>query len=88
MRVRVRTGSKEGTLVGGVEEDVVVMNVRARPRDGRANAELVKRLSKLLGVSQSRVTIVSGHRSREKTLRVRGMTPEEVYRAILGHTGD
>jgi uncharacterized protein YggU (UPF0235/DUF167 family) len=50
--------------------------------DGRANAALVKLIAKRLGVARGRVTIVSGERSRDKVVRVSGLSVAEVRRAL------
>ena len=42
----------------------------AVPGDGRANAELVKLLSKELGVSKSRISIIKGKKNKEKIIRI------------------
>ncbi len=46
--------------------------VRAVPEDGKANAALLKLLAKTIGVPKSAVTLVAGHTSRVKTLRLTG----------------
>jgi uncharacterized protein (TIGR00251 family) len=46
--------------------------VRAVPEDGKANAALLKLLAKAIGVPKSAVTLVAGHTSRVKTLRLTG----------------
>lgn len=46
--------------------------VRAVPEDGKANAALLKLLAKTIGVPKSAVTLVAGHTSRVKTLRLAG----------------
>ena len=46
--------------------------VRAVPEDGKANAALLKLLARTIGVPKSAVTLVAGHTSRVKTLRLTG----------------
>jgi len=46
--------------------------VRAVPEDGKANKALTAMLAKHLGVPKSAVTVVAGHTSRAKTLRIEG----------------
>lgn len=78
LRIVVRPNSNEEDLVREMAEDLIVLNLRSTPRKGKANTELVKRLSNLLGVSSSEVVIASGHLSKEKTLVIHGMSPSEV----------
>ena len=42
----------------------------APPVEGRANSELVKFLSKSLGVSKASISFVSGETSKDKTLEI------------------
>ena len=51
------------------------VRIKAPPVEGKANKELVKFLSKLLGAE---VILVRGETSREKDLLVRGAGKEEV----------
>ena len=60
----------------------MVVRVTEPPLDGRANAALVKLIAKRLGVARGRVTIVSGERSRDKVVRVSGLSVAEVRRAL------
>lgn len=55
------------------------VKVKAPPVGGKANKELVKFLSKLLGAE---VSIVRGETGREKDLLVRGMEIEEVKKRL------
>ena len=55
------------------------VKVKAPPVGGKANKELVKFLSKLLGAE---VSIVRGETGREKDLLVRGMGIEEVKKRL------
>jgi len=51
---------------------VAVARVRAPPADGAANKALVELLAKTLKVRKSAVSIVSGHTSRLKQVRIEG----------------
>ena len=44
--------------------------VTAPPADGKANAAIVKLLAKALGLAPSRLELIRGAQSREKTIRV------------------
>ncbi len=64
-----------------LEGDELVFYTDEPPLRGRANASLAKFLAKALGVSSSRISIVSGVKSRVKRVEIKGMEPDEV--AIL-----
>ena len=48
----------------------IKMKIKAPPQDGEANAEVLKFVSKLLGISKSRVEILRGETSRQKDLLI------------------
>ena len=64
------------SFTGGVLE----VRVAAPPVKGKANKELVTLLSQILGVSQSKLTIVKGHTSRNKTIAIDGLNQAEVMK--------
>ncbi len=57
-------------------------SVAAAPVDGKANAALCKLIAKRAGVARSQVNVIRGERSREKVVRVEGLTPHELHRAL------
>lgn len=58
------------------------VSVAAAPVDGKANAALCKLIAKRAGVARGQVSVIRGARSREKVLRVEGVTPQQLSRAI------
>ncbi len=58
------------------------VTVAAAPVDGRANAALCKLIAKHAGVARGRVSVIRGERSREKVVRVEGVDPGELRRAL------
>jgi len=56
--------------------------VAAAPVEGKANAALCKLIAKRAGVARGRVSVIRGERSREKTVRVEGLTESELRRAL------
>ena len=58
------------------------IRLTAPPVDGAANEALVKLLAGELGVAKSRVEIVSGQSSRDKIIRVDGLSSEDVERLL------
>ncbi len=49
-----------------VNNDEISVGIKSKPEKGKANRELIKKLSKHFNVSQSQVKITSGEKSREK----------------------
>ena len=58
------------------------MSVAAAPVDGRANAALCKLIAKRAGIPRGRVSLFRGERAREKVVRVVGVAPAGLRRAL------
>jgi uncharacterized protein (TIGR00251 family) len=72
--------------LAGVHEGLLKVRLAAPPVEGEANKECIKFLAKVLDVPKSRLEITHGHKSRRKTILVRGISPE-CARNILKHLG-
>lgn len=56
--------------VGGERDGRLLIRTTAPPEDGAANDAVRKLVAKHLGVPRGKVTLVSGHTSRDKLLRI------------------
>jgi len=56
--------------IAGPFRDGIKIKVTASPVEGKANEALLRFLAKALGISISRIEILKGHRTREKTVRI------------------
>jgi len=56
------------TEIAGIQDGRVRIRVAAAPEDGKANAEIRAYLAKKLHCPKSAVAIVSGEKSRQKTV--------------------
>lgn len=68
--VRVKPGSSKGPLVVDEGEAGLVVFVREKAIDGKANEGVISALATHLGVARSRVTVVRGHSARIKQIDV------------------
>jgi uncharacterized protein YggU (UPF0235/DUF167 family) len=59
------------------------VRVTAPPVDGRANDALRRLIARRAGVAPSRVTLVRGEKSRDKTLSVEGVDPATLRERLL-----
>lgn len=73
IRVRAVPNAKK-TQVVGVLGDAIKIKVQAVPEGGRANAELIDFLSEMLRVPKRGICVVSGETSREKILKIDGIS--------------
>jgi uncharacterized protein YggU (UPF0235/DUF167 family) len=62
----------------GERNGALLVRLIAAPVDGAANAALVEWLAGVLGVPRRAVRFVSGERSRDKRIEIRGATAAEV----------
>jgi uncharacterized protein (TIGR00251 family) len=62
--------SASKTCLGEVKEGRLKVRIAAAPEDGKANEELRSYLAKLLGCAKRDIALVSGEKSRNKTLRL------------------
>lgn len=53
-----------------VDGSEITICVKAKPVDGQANKEIIKKLAKHFGVPSANVSIRSGHRSRDKIVEI------------------
>ena len=80
--IRVQPRSSENALVGW-SGDTVKLRVTAPPVEGAANTACLLVLSKLLDVPLMHLSLVKGEHSRNKVVRILGLTEEQVQ-ARLG----
>ncbi|MCI0841354.1 MAG: DUF167 domain-containing protein, partial [Chloroflexi bacterium] len=76
MQMKIRVQPKAGRNAIEVAADKVTLRVTAAPEGGKANDAVVALLAKRLGVAKGRVSIVRGHKSRDKTVLIDDVTLE------------
>lgn len=59
--------------IGPVHDERLKISITAPPVDNEANTAVIALLAKKLDVPQRSVTVVSGHSSRRKTVRIEGI---------------
>lgn len=72
-KVRVVPNAPKNACVGEYGDGIKI-KISAQAMDGKANAELVKFLSKKLGVGRGNIEIVCGETSRDKLVQVDGIS--------------
>ena len=60
----------------------ISVSVRAAARQGKVNQATLHVLARALEVDQSHFSITAGHRSRLKSVRIEGMSVEEITRVL------
>jgi uncharacterized protein (TIGR00251 family) len=82
--VAVRVIPRSGRSgLAGTRDGAVLVRLNAAPVDGAANAELIELLADAIGVPKRAVSIASGIKSRSKTVRVSGVSEDDVRTKLL-----
>lgn len=75
--VRLQPRAKKTAIIGELD-GALKLGVTDPPIEGRANEALIRFIAELLKVARSSVTIAAGASSRNKVIRVEGVTAEQV----------
>jgi uncharacterized protein len=81
--VKVHPRAKKNAITGELG-DALKLSLTAPPIDGKANAACIEFFAKFLKVPRSSVTIAAGESSRNKVIRVIGLSAEEVRQRLSG----
>jgi uncharacterized protein len=79
VRLQPRAGRDE---IVGVRAGALVVRLTAPPVEGRANDALCRLVARRLGVAPTRVTLLRGAKSRDKVIRVEGLSSTEITRSL------
>jgi len=71
------------TAVDGERNGAVLVRLAAPPLEGAANLALVAFLAEALSVPRRQIAIVSGHKSRDKRVRIEGLELSAVRGRLL-----
>ncbi len=75
--VKVHPRARKNAITGELG-DALKVSLTTPPVDGRANEACIEFFAKLLKVPRSSVTIASGQTSRNKVIRIAGVTAQQV----------
>jgi uncharacterized protein (TIGR00251 family) len=79
--VRAHPGARRNAILG-VREGALRIAVTAAPEKGKANQAIIALLSKTLGISKSKIELVSGETSPNKRMLVTGMQLDQLRQAL------
>lgn len=82
IHIHVQPRASKNEIVG-IHGDSLKIRLTSPPVEGAANSLLVEFMAKKLGIPKSKIEIVSGEKSRHKTLKIEGVSMEEAVN-ILG----
>jgi hypothetical protein len=83
LRFRVSPGSRR-TELAGRHGDAWKVRVAAPPEGGRANDAVLELLAERLGLPRRALSIVSGHRARDKVVEMTGVDRDAIEMKLEG----
>jgi uncharacterized protein (TIGR00251 family) len=81
IRIRVIPRARR-TEVSGRRGDAILVRLAAPPVDGAANDALLAFLSDRLGIPRRQITVARGATTRDKTIAIDGLGPDEIARRL------
>jgi uncharacterized protein (TIGR00251 family) len=82
LKVKVEPRSSKSEIVGSYGDGIKV-KLTSPPVEGKANKELLEVLSKELNVRKKDIEIISGHSSKNKVVRIAGLSKIESKRNVI-----
>src|SRR5438270_8095307 len=79
--VKVHPRARKDAITGTVG-DALKLAITAPPVDGKANQAVIEFFADLFAIARSSVTIASGEISRNKVIRVSGISAEQVRQRL------
>ena len=79
--MKIHPRAKRNAVTGEVG-DALKVSLTAAPIDGKANDACIEFFANLLKVTRSSVTIAAGQTSRNKVIRVAGLSAEELEKRL------
>ena len=81
VRIHVVPNAKVDSVVGE-HAGAMKIKLRAQAVEGKANAALIRFLAEQLKLPRQSIALERGHRSRDKLIRIDGLTAEDVRTRI------
>lgn len=81
IEIRIKPNARREKVEVG-ENGILHAWVNAPPKEGKANAALIKVLSETLDIPKSYLSIKRGFTSKNKVVEVVGLTKEEVMKRV------
>ena len=85
LAVRITPRASRNEIAEILHDGTIRIRLTAPPVEGKANQELAKFLSKILGVPKSNIDIVAGRSGRDKLVSILDMDAESAHQKIIAH---
>ena len=80
-RIKVHPRARKDAITGEIG-DALKVSLTAPPVEGKANEACIEFFAKFLKVARSSISIAAGQSSRNKVIRVAGLTGDEVRKRL------
>src|SRR5204862_6613519 len=80
-RVHILPTAKVDKVVGD-HGDAIKIKLRAPAMEGKANAALIRFLAAQLGILPRQIALMRGQKSRDKLIRIKGLSEREVQERL------
>lgn len=77
LNLHVQPGGRRNEILG-THGDALKLRIHAPPVDGKANEMIIEFFSEELGIAKKNIEILRGHTSRQKTLRITGLSEAQL----------
>jgi len=81
IRVHILPNAKVDKVVGD-HGDAIKIKLRAPAMEGKANAALIRFLAAQLGILPRQIALMRGEKSRDKLIRIKGLSEREVQERL------
>lgn len=71
LRIKVLPKSPKNEVVEILDDETIKIRIKAVPERGKANAELIKFLSKELNIQRDQISIISGKTEQLKLVKIK-----------------
>ncbi len=82
LKIYVKPRSSRSVFPSAIFDDEVEAMLKSPPDKGKANKELIELISNFFRVPKSNITIISGITSREKKIRIIGISPDNAWNRL------
>lgn len=70
LRAKIIPKSSKNEIIETLKDGTIKIRIKAAPEKGKANAELIKFLSKKYNISKDKISIISGKTERIKLIKI------------------
>jgi len=82
LQIRVQPNAQKNQVVGILSDGRIKIKIQAPPLEGKANKALFRYLYQILDVPESQMELVRGDTSRDKIIRIDGISESDAIRII------